>query len=130
MAMRVPLAADWDVDVERGPDWLIVHLRSPYPALWPDEPGQLAQQLWQFCQQHFTFRLVVDLDEVALLTSYLLGQLITLENWLSQRGGVLRLCGLTARQVEVLSRCRLEKKLLVYPTPYEAVLGCCRPKPK
>ena len=55
-------AGGCDLAVERGPDWLLVRLRN-LDFLAPDAPP-LAEQLWSLLQQHFTYRLVLELDDV------------------------------------------------------------------
>ena len=47
-------------EVDRGPDWLLVRLRK----LEADCSGlsRLADHMWQLLEQHFTYRLVLELD--------------------------------------------------------------------
>ena len=56
------IAPGCELDVERGPDWLLVRVRNldlaESDALrWPSVCGRLLEQ-------HFTYRLVLELDEV------------------------------------------------------------------
>ena len=55
------VASGCTLDVERGPDWLLVRIRNLDRAE-PETP--LAEQLWALLEQHFTYRLVLELDEV------------------------------------------------------------------
>lgn len=109
-----------DLDVERGPDWLFVRVRN----LAPEDPdASLAERLRRLLQQHFTYRLVLELNEVEVLDSLLIGQLIQLYRWIEQHDGVMRLCGLSARNRQVLHACRLDDRLLPYGDRQEAVMG-------
>ena len=65
----------WELDVERGPDWLLVKVKGPANGA-PSTPS-LAECLWSLCERHFTYRLVLELDQVEVLTSHLIGQLVT-----------------------------------------------------
>jgi anti-anti-sigma factor len=114
------------LDVERGPDWLLVRVRS----VDQDEPETppLAEQLWALLEQHFTYRLVLEMDEVRLLNSHLIGQLIRLCRRIEEHDGVLRLCGLSPYNCQVLHTCRLDRQLLPYQDRREAVTGCPRPQ--
>jgi anti-anti-sigma factor len=116
--------SEWDV--QRGPDWLLVRLRDVDVA--PDESPTLAQRLWRLLEQHFTYRLVLEMDEVRLLNSYLVGQLIQLYRWIEEHDGVLRLCGLSPSNQQVLHTCRLDDRLLPYGDRQEAVMGCPHPR--
>lgn len=113
-------ALSCDLDVERGPDWLFVRVRNLDPE---DSDASLAERLRRLLQQHFTYRLVLELNEVEVLDSLLIGQLIQLYRWIEQHDGVMRLCGLSARNRQVLHACRLDDRLLPYGDRQEAVMG-------
>ena len=113
------------LDVERGPDWLLVRVRN-LDWVESDAPP-LAERLWRLLQQHFTYRLVLELDGVRLLNSYLIGQLIQLYRRIEEHDGVMRLCGLSPYNRQVLHSCRLDDRLLPYEDREEAVMG--RPHP-
>jgi anti-anti-sigma factor len=114
-----------ELDVERGPDWLLVRVRD-FELAEPGDPP-LAEQVWSLLQQHFTYRLVLELDGVRLLNSPLLGQLIDLYRRIKKRAGVMRLCGLSPHNRQVLHTCRLDDRLLPYCDRQEAVMGCQHP---
>jgi anti-anti-sigma factor len=115
------IASGCDFEVERGPDWLLVRMRN----LDRDESEiPLADRLWSIMQQHFAHRLVLELNEVDVLGSYLIGQLLQLYRRIEQHDGVLRLCGLSAKNRQVLHACRLDQRLLPYEDQQGAVLGC------
>ncbi len=71
-----------------------------------------------------THRLVLELDQVDVLGSHLIGQLVLLDKWMSEHGGVLRLCGLSPRNRRVLKRCHLDGRFPVYGNRIDA--GMCR----
>lgn len=119
------IAPGCELDVERGPDWLLVRVRNlDQPEV---ETPPLAERLWCLLRQHFTYRLVLELDEVEVLNSYLIGQLIQLFRRIEEHDGVLRLCGLSAYNRQVLHTCRLDDRLPAYGDREEAVMG--RPHP-
>jgi anti-anti-sigma factor len=115
-----------DLDVERGPNWLLIRVRN----FDPEAPGDptLAERIWNLMQQHFTERLVLELDQVTLLTSQLIGQLIHLYRRISAHEGIMRLCGLSPYNRTVLHQCRLDDRLPIYSDRQEAVLGSMLPR--
>jgi anti-anti-sigma factor len=123
------VAPGCELDVERGPDWLLVRVAS-LDAADPDGPP-LAEQVWSLLQQHFTYRLVLELDQVRLLTSRLIGQLVHLHRRIDEHGGVMRLCGLSPRNRQVLHTCRLDDRFTPYQDRQDAVMGHeCPTKPR
>lgn len=86
-------------DVERGPNWLIVRLHPPKAGAGKATPGDKswADQLEAICEQHFTYRLVVEMDDVTALSVEASEQLALLSERLAERGGSLKLCGLRAK---------------------------------
>jgi anti-anti-sigma factor len=110
--------SDWVVDVDRGPDWLFLRL---HPG--KDDAGDVAERLWSLADRHFIYRLVVEMEDVDMLPSQLMGQLVMLHKRVLQRDGALRLCGLSERCIEALHFCRLDQALPCYATREDAVLG-------
>jgi anti-anti-sigma factor len=119
------VAPGCELEVERGPDWLLVRVADLDPA--DSETSPLAERVWDVLRQHFTYRLVLELDQIRLLTSRLVGQLVQLHRRIEQHGGVMRLCGLSPHNRQVLRTCRLEHRLMPYHDRQEAVLGYERP---
>jgi anti-anti-sigma factor len=119
------IAPGCEWDVERGPDWLLVRVRNP--DLAESESSDFAERLWRLLQQHFTYRLVLELDEVRVLNSGLIGQLIQLYRRIAGHDGVMRLCGLSPENRRVLHAYRLDDQLPPYGDREEAVMG--RPHP-
>jgi anti-anti-sigma regulatory factor len=120
--MKLALNAGWEVDVERGPDWLFVRPHPPQGNYFEDT-SNLAQQLWELMQQGFQNRLVVELDELVILPSDVIGQLIMLHKRVASAGGVMRICGLSPRCEEVLRINRLSERLYPYRDRVEAIMG-------
>jgi anti-anti-sigma factor len=114
-----------ELDVERGPDWLLVRVRRL--DLTESDAPPFAEQIWRLLEQHFTYRLVLELDQVRLLNSHLIGQLIQLYRHIAEHDGVMRLCGLSPYNRQVLHKCRLDERLPPYEDRHEAVLASCRP---
>jgi len=79
-------------------------------------------------ERHFTYRVVLELDQVSVLNSHLIGQLVQLYRRIRQHDGVMRLCGLSPYNLEVLRTCRLEDRFLPYRDREEAVMGGSRPR--
>jgi anti-anti-sigma factor len=115
------IAPGCDLDVERGPDWLLVRVANLDPAE-PDAPP-LADRVWHLLQQHFTYRLVLELDQVRLLTSRLIAQLVQLHRRIEEHSGVMRVCGLSPQNREILHTCRLDERLAPYEDRQAAVMA-------
>src|SRR5688572_4763293 len=114
-------ARGWNLSVERGPDWLFIKLQAT-PGATADF-ANLAEQVWQVVQQHFTYRVVLELEGLSMLPSSLIGQLVLLHKRLHMQGGVLRLCGLPATQQKVMTASRLDERFPHYSSREEAVWG-------
>jgi anti-anti-sigma regulatory factor len=116
----VEIAPGWVADVDRGPDWLFVKLRGP--DVLAGEGASLAEALWSMLAEHFIYRLVLELDDVEL-RSQLLGQLVALHKRIHNQGGLMRLCGLSDINQQVLRAGRLETRFPNYRNREEAVHG-------
>jgi len=115
----------WELEVDRGPGWLFVRIRCPNQDPW--EPPALADRVWRLLQEHFVDRVVLELDQIEILSSRLIGQLVLLYKRVSSRGGVMRLSGLSPENQEVLRLCRLDERFASYHNREEAVLGGYQP---
>lgn len=118
------IAPGWELYVERGPDWLIVKIESMDAR---GETPPVAEIIWSLMQQNLTHRLVLELDEVPVLNSFLIAQLTLLYRRISEHDGVMRLCGLSAYNRRVLHTCRLDERFQPYHNRQEAVMGYSRP---
>lgn len=120
-------ASGMSFDVDRGPDWMFVRVNPPETAAV--ETPQLAEAIWGLLEQSFIYRVVLELDRIELLRSYMVGQLIMLAKRVHSHGGVLRICGLSHSNEEVLRCCQLAGQLPNYRDRGDAVM-CSRPKPR
>jgi len=112
---------DWKVDVERGPEWLYVRLHGPQDG--NAEGAHVADRVWSLLQQQFTYRLVLEMDDVDILRSYLLGQLVLLQKRIAMHGGIMRLSGLSDSNRQVLRLSRLDQCFSQYDNRSDAVMG-------
>jgi anti-anti-sigma factor len=115
------------MEVDRGPDCLLVSLKSPNDVA--SEPPPVADELWSLLETHFVYRLVLELDRVELLQSHLLGQLVLLDKRIREHDGMMRLCGLSPFNQRVLRTHGLDVRFPTYGDREEAVMGCSR-KPR
>jgi anti-anti-sigma factor len=114
-----------ELEVERGPDWLLVRVSNF--DLAESDVTDFVDRLWSLLEQHFTHRLVLELDNVGVLGSSLVGQLVELYRRIEEHDGVMRVCGLSQENLDVLHACRLDERLLPYTDRHEAVMGCSCP---
>ncbi|MEX0675845.1 MAG: STAS domain-containing protein [Pirellulales bacterium] len=126
MARASIVRSDWDFNVERGPDWLLVRPRR----LGHRDRGALtfANQVWALLEQNFTHRLVLEMGDVDPLDSDLVSELLRLYKRIHTHDGVMRLCGLSDTGEEVLRECRLEGQFPRYRNREEAVMGQSHPR--
>ncbi|RMF89468.1 MAG: anti-sigma factor antagonist [Planctomycetota bacterium] len=122
------VALGWEFDVECGEGWLIVRPRVKSRLTTQLVP--LADELLALAERHLVNRIVLKLDEVDLLNTFLISQLLQLQRILAERYGVLRICGLSDRNREVLHHSRLSPILPVYESPEDAVMACHPRKPR
>lgn len=115
------VAPGCELEIERGPDWLLVRVADLDQAQL-DLPS-LAERIWDVLRQHFTYRLVLELDQIRLLSSRLIAQLVLLHRRIEEHGGVMRLCGLSPINRQVLHTCRLDDRFAPYQDRQEAVMG-------
>jgi len=122
------IAPGWQLDVDRGPDWLFVRIHDPAEA--HDDAPPLADRLWELLQEQFVNRLIIELDELRWLPSYLIGQLVLIQKKVHTHGGVVRLCGLSPDNERVLRLTRLDSLLPNYANRAAAVMGHVPQKPR
>ena len=113
------------LDVQRGPEGLFVRLKRPAAA--GAAPGLLAEQLWDLLRQHFASRLVLDLSQIDRVDRQLVEQLFLLSRRLHDCHGMLRLCGLSPYNRELLRRCERSDELPFYSDQREAIFAGRRP---
>lgn len=122
------LANGWSLDVERGPDWLFIRLHCDPDHMWDTPP--LAETLWSLLERHFAHRLVLECDDLSIMPSELLGQLVLLQKKIVTHGGQLRITGLSPAMREALHISRLDQCLQVCSDRAEALMGDrpCKPR--
>ncbi len=117
----VHLARNWHLDIDRGPECLFVKLSPPKNLAGRD--ADLADRLWDILSRHFTYRVVLEMDDVERLPSRLIGELVQLHRWIQAHGGMLRLCGLSDACRQALDACHLAGALPNYDSRVDAVHG-------
>ncbi|MHB8901924.1 MAG: STAS domain-containing protein, partial [Thermoguttaceae bacterium] len=100
------------------------------PKRYRGEDPPLADLVWEQLQQHFVYRLALELDDVPVMHSYLLGQLLVLQKRILEHDGVMRVCGLSPLNRNVLEMHGLDHQLPNYCDRNEAVMGprCIKPR--
>ena len=121
------ISPGWDLEVERGPDWLFVKLGNRAPV--DSDIPSLADELWSILDRHFVYRVVLQLDGVRTLNRDLLRELVLLYRRIRQHGGMMRLCGLSAQHRRLLEESGLMRRFPAYHDLQEAVMGDSR-KPR
>lgn len=105
--------------VERGPNWLFLRIH-------PSKSGNystMVDQLWSILACHFTYRVVIELEEFKSLPSQLVDQLSELRERVLEHGGWLRLCGLSERAQADLASYRTDEELRNHSCREHAVKG-------
>lgn len=120
------IAPGWELAVQRGPDWVCVHVQSDADAA-VDEPP-LADRLWALLEQHSTYRLLLDLDDVDEIDDYLIGELLQVHHRVRARGGVMRLCSTTGQHGFALRARGLDDLFVLYRSRDEAMHTAWRPE--
>ena len=126
--MLLELAPEWTTEIDRGPDWLFVRPRPPRHG----DTGEiaLAEMIWEKLEQSFCHRVVLELDDVTFLRSWMVGELVRLHKRVTTHGGMLRLCGISAANQDVLRTCRLDDRFPAYRNRTDAVMGYRPPQPR
>lgn len=122
---RREVACDWQLGVERGPNWLFVKVLGGVVEVSGLPP--LASRLRSLLEQNLTNRMVLELGQAVIPCGYLVRQLKRLDRWIGDRHGVLRLCGLGPRYADRLRRRGLSDRFVFYRDRREAVFGVSRP---
>ena len=125
--VMLDLAPGWTVELDRGPNWLFAKLHGE-ECTEPVDLVDLADKLSGLLDQEFANRLVVEMDDVPVMRSHMIGELVRLRRAIQDRGGVVRVCGLSEDNWDVLRRTHLDNWLPLYRNRAEAVMGCGRPK--
>jgi anti-sigma B factor antagonist len=126
--MLLELAPQWTMEIDRGPDWLFIRLQPPREG----DTGEiaLAEMIWQKLEKCFCYRAVLEFDDVKFLRSWMVGELVRLHKRVTTQGGMLRLCGLSAPNQDVLRICRLDDRFPAYRNRTDAVMGSRPAQPR
>jgi anti-anti-sigma factor len=119
--MLVELEPGWTLEMDRGPDWLFIRPVPPSGA--ESAEVELAEVIWDRMQQQFVHRVVLDMDNITLLRSWLIGQLVMLHKRVVTSGGMVRLCGMSDGNQQVLRMVRLDDRFPQYGTRGDAIMG-------
>ena len=111
----------WKLEVERGPNWLFVRPRGRVPH--GDETPPLADNIWSLAVKNMTDRVVIELDDIDVLHTQIVGELLKLQQQLERSGGFLRICGLSEFNRQLLGTCGLDGRLPLFPDRHQAVVG-------
>jgi anti-anti-sigma regulatory factor len=117
----VVIAKGWELDVERGPDWLFV--RPHRLSDDADAEPSLAAGVWALLEQNFSHNLVLELDQIEQLNSHMIGQLIWLHNRIRAHDGLMRVSGLNDSGQDALRLCRLDSRFPSFLNRTDAVHG-------
>jgi len=110
----------YKLEVQRGPNWLLVRIKCPH-AEKLELP--LAEELRALMQKHFIYRVVLELDELPRLSSSLLEEISRVQQWVKEHDGMLRLCGLSPYNLQVLRAQKSEMQHASFRNRQEAILG-------
>ena len=126
--MILDLAPGWTVELDRGPGWLFVRLRGA--DLYDAREIDLADRVWGLLEQEFGHRIVLEMDDIDLLRSQLIGELVHLHKLVCSHHGVMRVSGLSDQNYDVLRTNCLHHRFPRFRSRTEAVMGCRPSKPR
>ena len=115
------MAEGCDLDVDRGPGWMFIRLRSH-----EDDPlafDGLADRIWELLEKHLTYRVVLEMDEIEVLPRALIAELMQLHQRLEEHEGIIRLTGLSYHGRQVLRDWHVNDRLPMYGNRVAAVMG-------
>lgn len=119
--MVVDVGPGWQLCVDESPEWLFFRLVRISEAYTPEPP--LAARMWELAEQRDRRRLVFELDDGVMLTSFLVGQLVLVHKRAEMVRGVFRLCGFPAQTYWTLRLMGMADRFPNYRSREDAVLG-------
>ncbi|MFT7641040.1 MAG: anti-anti-sigma regulatory factor [Pirellulaceae bacterium] len=126
--MDQQLAPGWTAELECGPDWLFVRLYwSPVES---GESPDLAEPIWQLLHSNMLNRLVLETENVPLLSSHLIGELVRLHKRVAEQGGMVRLSGTSDENQDIIRTARLAERFPHFRNREDAVMGYRPRKPR
>lgn len=120
---------DWSFPVERRDGVAILtfpsdaYNRIEDPVARATFLVQAQQEIEALVEQSDQPRLLIDFNNVATVTSGLLGILVQMQNMVNDRGGQFHIAGLQAGVCDVFSLTQLDKVLTLHPTVDDALKG-------
>ncbi len=111
------------VTVERGPNWLFLRIHPSRDKNY----DTLADQLSALLACHFTYRVVIELEEFKSLPPAMIEQLAELQSRIVDRGGWLRLSGTCDKVQQSLEAVGLSEVLRSHSCRAAAVSGVDAP---
>lgn len=124
--VQVTVAQGWDLEVERGPDWLFVRPRPT--GVSGDEAPSLGEQIWGLLERTLMHRLVLELGEINRLDDELIAQIVWLQGRVHEHDGILRVCGLSAENEKRLCAAVKGGQIPLYCDREAAVM--CQDRPR
>jgi anti-anti-sigma factor len=85
--------------------------------------GELGDELYEIVRRPDCVKLVLDFSEVEILSSVMLGKLLSAKKMMGEKGGVLRLCGICDNLRMVFTLTHLDHIFDIRGTLAEAVEG-------
>jgi hypothetical protein len=113
-----PVVARWDFHVLLAADVMYINVSG-----YGNEPPMgvaLARGLWSLYWRRPVQRVVLDLSDLKFLGPQVTLELVLFYRWIGKRGAVVRLCGLSRKQ---LQSSRLYRWFCYYPNPKAAAHG-------
>ena len=123
--MKVDLAPGWTTELNRGPNWLFVRLYGP-DGEQADATG-IAESLSMLMKQELVQRLVLELDQLEQMPAEFVRELVELHEQLDQRGGIVRLCGVSDVHQDILRDNQIDHWFPQFGDREQAVKGSFRP---
>jgi pSer/pThr/pTyr-binding forkhead associated (FHA) protein len=122
-------ACGWSLHVDRRSNCLLVTaLRRPDGLF---DHGPLAERLLHLMEEHGVYQVVLELDEVEAIDGVTIRQLGLLNELARERGGLIRLCGLSPGNSQLVVRNGLGDVFPPYRDRHEAMFASGRPcKPR
>ena len=112
------------VNVKRGPDRLIFGL----PGVNLESAPPSARTIWRLLEQSFVYRAIIDLSEVDYVDAYLADQLLKLEGLIDEKGGSLKVIGLSHQMVRSLRKYDYENNLILCHESEAVLPSFCSPR--
>lgn len=126
--MNARLLLGWDLEISYGEGWLIVR---PCPrGEYATDLVPLADEVLELLERYLVNRVVLVLDGIGMLNSFLIGQLVKVHRTVESRGGLLRLCKVSPNNRRALETTGLGRRLPIYEDIEEAVMPGFPRKPR